>query len=317
MRSEPHRKFVQTFVLAKQSNGYYVLNDIFRYLADEEEEEEEEETEVQPEPEASLAPEPEAPIRTLTSSDNLAEQQKDAEAVDDILEKRADEEPPAVAAANAVMPIPEAPVEEPVAEPEPVPEEPAATKEVVVPEVPRDPEPTRAASPVVSETKAISPAAEEPAASSNKPSAPKTWASMLAGPQAMKAATPAVPAVPATPAQPKKQQTAVPAQVATTAASTEEQPLPSPGGWQTAGQDSTKKQNRQQSNSVSAGTDSGKVLGYIKNVTERVDAAILKTTLNKYGKLDYFDVSRQKVYSHSPFQCHKLMFTELRLCRVR
>jgi len=29
---------VQTFVLAEQLNGYYVLNDIFRYLADEDEE---------------------------------------------------------------------------------------------------------------------------------------------------------------------------------------------------------------------------------------------------------------------------------------
>lgn len=36
-KSEPSRKFVQTFVLAEQPNGYYVLNDIFRYLVDEEE----------------------------------------------------------------------------------------------------------------------------------------------------------------------------------------------------------------------------------------------------------------------------------------
>ena len=31
-KSQPHRKFTQTFVLATQTNGYFVLNDIFRYL---------------------------------------------------------------------------------------------------------------------------------------------------------------------------------------------------------------------------------------------------------------------------------------------
>ena len=29
---DPWRKFVQTFFLAEQPNGYYVLNDIFRFL---------------------------------------------------------------------------------------------------------------------------------------------------------------------------------------------------------------------------------------------------------------------------------------------
>ena len=37
-KSELPRKFVQTFVLAEQPNGYYVLNDIIRYLNDEDEE---------------------------------------------------------------------------------------------------------------------------------------------------------------------------------------------------------------------------------------------------------------------------------------
>ncbi|KAF7325793.1 NTF2 domain-containing protein [Mycena kentingensis (nom. inval.)] len=34
-RSEPWRKFVQTFFLAEQPNGYFVLNDIFRFLKEE------------------------------------------------------------------------------------------------------------------------------------------------------------------------------------------------------------------------------------------------------------------------------------------
>jgi hypothetical protein len=34
-RGEPWRKFVQTFFLAEQPNGYFVLNDIFRFLKEE------------------------------------------------------------------------------------------------------------------------------------------------------------------------------------------------------------------------------------------------------------------------------------------
>jgi hypothetical protein len=40
-QGQPHKRFAQTFVLAEQTNGYFVLNDIFRYLAEEPEEEEE------------------------------------------------------------------------------------------------------------------------------------------------------------------------------------------------------------------------------------------------------------------------------------
>ena len=34
-KGEPWRKFVQTFFLAEQPNGYFVLNDIFRFLKEE------------------------------------------------------------------------------------------------------------------------------------------------------------------------------------------------------------------------------------------------------------------------------------------
>ncbi|KAJ1660561.1 hypothetical protein IWQ61_000524 [Dispira simplex] len=42
----PSQKFTQTFLLAEQPNGYYVLNDIFRYIKDDLEAEEEDEPEV-------------------------------------------------------------------------------------------------------------------------------------------------------------------------------------------------------------------------------------------------------------------------------
>lgn len=56
----PWRKFAQTFFLAQQPNGYYVLNDIFRYLKDEVTAEEDTPADAkaqpQPVPEAPAAP---------------------------------------------------------------------------------------------------------------------------------------------------------------------------------------------------------------------------------------------------------------------
>ncbi|KAH7065334.1 hypothetical protein B0J12DRAFT_560551 [Macrophomina phaseolina] len=47
-KNQPHRKFCQTFVLAAQTNGYFVLNDIFRYIKEEDEELPEEEAAQEP-----------------------------------------------------------------------------------------------------------------------------------------------------------------------------------------------------------------------------------------------------------------------------
>ena len=48
----PWRKFAQTFFLAEQPSGYYVLNDIFRYLKEEEDEAEEADPSIQSNPNA-------------------------------------------------------------------------------------------------------------------------------------------------------------------------------------------------------------------------------------------------------------------------
>ncbi|KAF8637880.1 hypothetical protein AX17_002503 [Amanita inopinata Kibby_2008] len=57
---EPWRKFVQTFFLAEQPNGYFVLNDIFRFLKEEAVESDDagEAAEAEPTPSAPDAPEP-------------------------------------------------------------------------------------------------------------------------------------------------------------------------------------------------------------------------------------------------------------------
>ena len=73
-KNMPHRKFVQTFVLAEQPNGYYVLNDIFRYILDEDEEEAEE---AQPD-----TPVEETQPQTLPSTIDEAEKEKDVEVLD-------------------------------------------------------------------------------------------------------------------------------------------------------------------------------------------------------------------------------------------
>ncbi|KAI5309524.1 hypothetical protein KEM55_003059 [Ascosphaera atra] len=91
---QPSRKFVQTFVLAQQPNGYYVLNDVFRYMKDEEEVEEEptEEKKVEKEP---VKEEPAAEERPLESAVEAAPPEKpetvttpaDVEKVDERLEE--------------------------------------------------------------------------------------------------------------------------------------------------------------------------------------------------------------------------------------
>lgn len=336
-KAAPHRKFVQTFVLAEQPNGYYVLNDIFRYL-NEEEEDEVEEQNVQ-EPEVSHVGVPESEPKTLTSSDDPALQQQDV----DMVTKKIEED------------IPEVKTEEPVAAPTSIngksssetaddedisatsanmdvdsndvakeESQPTAHVEDVLAEKPRDPDSTRVASPPKPKAATPTPTNAAMPAAAPKPAAPKTWANLVASrapPTAVSgsASTSSTSPAPQTkPPQPHSNTIVAPPP---STEDTTSQPLQSPGaGWQTAGQDNTKRQARQQSNSISAGgAERGNILGYVKNVTEKVDAAELRNVLNQYGKLEYFDVSRQKVR----LCCNIFtmptahVFPELCICRIR
>ena len=310
-KSAPHRKFVQTFILAEQPNGYYVLNDIFRYMADEEEEVEEQ----TPLPlEGPLPVTEETEPHTLSGTDEGPVQGRDTEILDKKLEETAAEpeaEPSAVAApVNNDIPVTQLDslTMEDTKSNDPEPNQNAVEEaEISVaeadiqPEVPKEPEPTAAPSPKPTEASPnpVVPSVEE-TPTPPKPAAPKTWASMVAGPKAPVPVVPQVPQVPAAAAAPNQMRPTpqgTPTPVSTAAAPTEEA-LPSPGGWQTAGQEHGRKQGRQQSSSASGGTgDRGNVSAYIKNVLEKVDAAALKNTLSKYGRLDYFDISRPKVCS--------------------
>jgi hypothetical protein len=305
-----HRKFVQTFVLAEQPNGYFVLNDIFRYINEEEEIEEE----VFQEEEAPVA---EVEPKSLVPTEDVVEQSVEVGQVDKEAEPTASEEEPEAIAedksgeeevAKVAVPVQEpkvapstngtalpktpeiataevtpvvavaAPTEEPTEE-----EEPAAGGDAE-PEKPKTPEPTPAVA-----TPPLAPA-QQPAAPP-KPAAPKTWANLVAR------SSPTVPAIPSstssTPPAPAQPRVAPPPPVAQPKETSAPQTPQTSPGWQTAGSDHAKRQSRPQSISVPG--DKETVMAYVKNVTEKVPTEALRVALQKFGELAYFDVSRPKV----------------------
>ncbi|KAJ9207908.1 hypothetical protein DTO166G4_3498 [Paecilomyces variotii] len=308
-RSEPSRKFVQTFVLAEQPNGYYVLNDVFRYLIDEEEEIVADEAGAIEPTNTHEEATAEAPVEVEAETSKPAvEAQVDnetaAHVVDEKLEEAAtngeNEKVPKVAAqAPETAAEPEKPAE--AAPAEAIPAEPEAVEE----EKPKSPAPTPAAAPAKGTTP--SPEKENVAPAKAAPALPKTWAN-IASKSGAAVATPVIPVAPPKPAaasapqQPQQQTQQQPQQQpqqpqqqqqqpATPSAPVSEKGVSQPSsndgsGWQTAGADHGKRQSR-------AGEEQN-VLAYIKNVTEKVDAGLLKQTLSRYGKIKYFDVSRQK-----------------------
>ncbi len=330
-KSAPHRKFAQTFVLAGQTNGYFVLNDIFRYIIEEDEMPEDElveETTEQPsgtqEPAAAVSEE--VKPETSTDSDDAAAVGRDETEVKgdptdvDQSDSGAKE---ASAPANEVngTPVPEA---ADVAEAEEAPaaavsaaeDEPASPEEqksetttgkgTPAPEKATEPEPAQA-------TAQPTPSADAAAAAPAKPAAPKTWATLVAA--ANRVATPNVsvaanpPAAASSPAPSSTQsktaqstpnnasQAQAQAPSAPSQPAREPSPLTSPqdpsSGWQTAGPDHNKRQIRPQG--PQAAGDNQNSRAYIKNVYESVDPELLRLHLIKYGELAYFDVSRQKV----------------------
>lgn len=321
-KAAAHRKFVQAFVLAEQPKGYFVLNDIFRYIVEDEEEEVENEQPSKEEtvPTMSAQVEP----ATLTNSGNSAQQQHDAEQVDKKLVEEVIQNPsPVITGTADTAPVDgfnsTATVEVNHAEDAPAaaiteiaetgaPEEAADTvakeEESVQPEKPRDPDLTPVASPA-KPTKAAQAAPAEASAPTAppKPAAPKTWANLVAAnriaapavPNGASSATNTIPSAPQSKAGPSSTNQSI-----TPPASANEEPPAKAqqngnAGWQMAGSDNNKKQGRQHASSSSVSGNQDQVLGYVKNVTDKVDASILKSTLSQYGKLLYFDVSRPKV----------------------
>ncbi|GAB1320261.1 hypothetical protein MFIFM68171_10471 [Madurella fahalii] len=324
-KGDEPKKFVQTFVLAEQPSGYFVLNDILRYIDEDQEEAVEGAAEPAAPVESSAVVETEAKPEVLAVEEAVSEKESaelDSVAVTQKLEEVA-VEPPAASAASA------APVEaEPAAEPATEVEEPAATEpeqeqpqpqpqpqtqtqrdvektveeiaqeEVKKPEEPKDPNPT----PAVTQTTArvATPPPVQPE-KPKEPPKPMSWASRVAAaagaPRPVvpipKAATPPAAAQPRAPVPAATQQAAPPAQQPenATAAAPAAAPTKDQGSeWQTA---ETKRQSRAQAASAAPPEKEG-TMAYIKYVTDKVKDDELKATLSAFGELAYFDINRQK-----------------------
>ncbi|KAI1094738.1 hypothetical protein F5B19DRAFT_23420 [Rostrohypoxylon terebratum] len=307
------KKFVQTFVLAQQPSGYFVLNDILRYI---DEEGDEEPAEVpqdeQVEPATQIIPAAKEEVEAQPAEPVEKPVSLDAGVVDKKLEEVS--VPPKdatpingdVAAETTVgttAAIPEA-AKKPEAEAAPSVPNPDVTAQEIAEEDTKEPEKPADPSPTPVQARQPPAAAPVPA----QPMKPMTWASRAAAATGPKPVVPlaAKPATSATApqaraaaaaAQPAASQSPTPAQgsEAKTPASASASSAPAkeaPTEWQTAGNDS-KRQNKPQSISGSQVEKDGTMV-YVKYVTEKVQHDDLKSALAQHGELVYFDINRQK-----------------------
>ncbi|KAG5987190.1 hypothetical protein E4U43_005190 [Claviceps pusilla] len=328
--AEP-KKFVQTFVLAQQPSGYFVLNDILRYIS----EEDEEETSAPADTPADLQePAPTAVELDSGKENGIEEPKLDADAVDEKLNETAAAQDETLPNGDDVAETPK--IAEAKTEPvvEAASEETAKEETATEPEKPEEPSSssTPVAKPKQEDVAAVTPAppvAEAPAAAPAAapapapapepimPPKPMTWASRAAaaaGPRPVvplpKTATPpsqsqnrtpapaaaaaaaATPTTAAPPAAPAPAPAASAAQPAAPTAPTTETAAKESSGWQTAGADS-KRQHRPQSISATI-NEKEAFLGYVKFVSDKVQDADLRSALAACGELNYFDINRQK-----------------------
>ncbi|KAG5961342.1 hypothetical protein E4U57_007724 [Claviceps arundinis] len=329
-KGDESKKFVQTFVLAQQPSGYFVLNDILRYIS---EDEEDNSTAPVDTPVESQEPVPTVAEPDCVEENGTEESKLDAEAVDEKLNEAAvsQNEP---LNGNLVAEHPK--IAE--AKPEPAAEVPS---QVTAEETAASPEKTETASPppayvavapapapIPSSAPSPTPATTSTPAAASAPAAPAapaappkpmTWAGRAAaasGPRPVvplpKAANTPAPTVATGAGVPAAPSTAPPAASAaanstTSPASARSVPAARPAapaahlpetaakestGWKTAGVDS-KRQTRSQSISTHAAGKEG-TLAYVKFVNEKVRDADLRNALSACGELAYFDINRQK-----------------------
>lgn len=290
---------MQTFVLAQQPTGYFVLNDIFRYINEEGDEEV-----VEPVPVEDAA----GPLSSLedvempkaqASTEETTPEALNAEVVDKKLETVESEQAPTPSTNGTSEEVveAEAPVAESKEESTPEAAEKAIEEEIKEPEKPKEPVPT----PVVTRT----PSAAAKPVETLKPAAPakpKSWASLV-GSSTPKPAVPASVTGPKTGTPPAQARAAPPAKAApvqaqpeSTVTAAEKDKENTPGaGWQTAG-DNAKRQTRPQSISQAPLEKEG-TMAYIRNVTEKLGPDELRSALESFGTLIYFDINRGKVWN--------------------
>lgn len=312
--AEP-KKFVQTFVLAQQPSGYFVLNDILRYIKEEGDEEPTgpvAEVPVIDKPSPAAIPVAPAAPSSAADEEPVPEEAAKAEisCVDAAVVEQKLNETKAERSVNGGALHADAGAGKPSdAKPEPAvtadPEAAAlelAEEDTKEPEKPQDPTPTPVAKPAAPQTEAV---AEQPP----QPPKPMTWANRAAAAAGPRPVVP-LPKTATPPAQnqgraPGPVPAPAPAPAPATAAATvapQQAGAPTPAaeatakessGWQMAGADS-KRQNRPLSISGNF-TEKEGTMGYVKYVTDKVQDADLRSALTVHGELTYFDINRQKV----------------------
>ncbi|KAF9553948.1 hypothetical protein CPC08DRAFT_209510 [Agrocybe pediades] len=322
---EPWRKFAQSFFLAEQPNGYFVLNDIFRFLKEETVDGDD----------ASETAESETVASTVvTSSETTAVSTQPLAAPEPVYEPPREPTPPPAPAPVAEPPAPAAPqVEEApapeVAEPAitqtptPAPEQqqPQQQQAPAAPAQPNGihtPEPEVAAQPPSpkpvpqqEQPAAAAPAAPAPAPARPAAAAPAAPAQPVAAPQ------PARPAVPAAPrswaslaaSNPKKWGPAVAqeargtTETVSTAAAPAPQPSapsPSPAAQRPQGQ----QQNAgREPPALVAAQSVTTAQCFVKGVTEPISPQTLSTTLTqRFGPIKDIEIVRAKACAFIEFQ---------------
>ncbi|RPD61289.1 hypothetical protein L227DRAFT_574362 [Lentinus tigrinus ALCF2SS1-6] len=300
-KGEDWRKFVQTFFLAEQPNGYFVLNDIFRFLKEESVEEGEEQAETEaPQAQEEHAPVP--PVPASPAPPPPAEPEpvpSHSPAPPPVVEERAPSPEP------SPSPQPQVNGHAPEVKPEPTP----APREPSPAPVPAAaPEPTSTASPAPAspappphQQPAPSPAPPaqqqvpqpqqppaQPAPLPAAPSAPKSWASLAAtGAKSWGAAV----------ASQARGVTEAPAP--TSSAS----PVPLSGPQSPAPHVTTRPLRQEPHPALLAAQALTTPQCFVKSVTENVSEAALRTTLTaRFGPIKELEIVRNKACAFLEFQ---------------
>ncbi|KAI0631141.1 hypothetical protein C8Q77DRAFT_1131569 [Trametes polyzona] len=306
-KGEAWRKFVQTFFLAEQPNGYFVLNDIFRFLKEESVEEGDEpeaETAQKPAPteQASAPPAPPSPAPPYTEPEPVptptpAPPPPAAEEPAPSPSPAPEPQPQVNGHAPETKPEPTpaprepspAPAPEPPATASPAPVSPPAQQHQPLAPTPAAPAPAPAQQPQQQQPQPPQqpPQQPAPAPAAPAPSAPKTWASL--------AATGA-----------KSWGTAVAAQSRGTSeapAPSSASPAPLSGPQSPAPHVTTRPLGRQDPHpALIAAQNVQTPQCFIKGVTENITDAALRTTLaSRFGPVKELEIVRSKVCAFLEF----------------
>lgn len=318
-RGEAWRKFAQTFFLAEQPKGYYVHNDIFRYLKEESVEDDEiiagddaeaplltEEQESASESVEEAQPEPVGTIPTQTME--VPTEEPIREPTPSTAPETTPEEPPiqkpqlnGVHHDEEAEELPAAPPAEPVVA--------ADTPTVVVPEPVQESAPSVAAStpaqasPAPAPAQALPPAAEKPAqpqappqqqppkpAEPEKPAGPRTWANLAAANSnkwrnlATESRGMSVEAAPSPP----------PATAAPRATNQAPASIPQSSGAPPA------HHGNRNVREVAASLTRGEV--FVKGLVDPMTNADLENLLSKYGKIKAREFVRQRAIAFIEFE---------------